>query len=80
MGYTNGMTEKTYKLLVDVATKRPGCVLLQAACGGDNHLVSALFAPADWVLSPTDKMAMVEGTRDQWERHAALLESKRQRV
>ena len=75
--YTVGMTEKTYKLVVDVATRRPGCVLLQAGYGGDNHLVSAVFDPADWIVAPTDNMAMVEGTREQWERHAELLERKR---
>ena len=73
------MNEKTYDLVVDVATKRPGCVLLQAAYGGDNQLVSALFDTADWVLAPTAKMAMVNGTREQWERHAAQLRQKRQK-
>ena len=77
MCYDSGMTEKTYKLVVDVATKRPGCVLLQAGCGGDNHLVSALFDPEDWVLAPTEKMGMVEGTREQWTRHAELLRLRR---
>lgn len=77
MCYDSGMNEKTYTLVVDVATKRPGCVLLQAGMGGDNHLVSELFDTDDWVLAPTEKMAMVTGTRQQWERHAELLRLRR---
>lgn len=71
------MTDKTYNLVVDAATKRPGCVLLQVPYGGDSRLVSELFDTEDWVLAPTKEMYVVNGTRQQWERHAELLRLRR---
>lgn len=69
--------DETFDLVVDVATKRPGCVLLQAGYGCNSSLVSELFDTDDWVLAPTAEMAVVNGTYEQWKGHAAKLRSKR---
>lgn len=53
------------KVVIDVKQRRPGCVLLQAALGGDSGIVSTF--PADsWLLAPTDDMRLIEGTPEQW--------------
>jgi Iap family predicted aminopeptidase len=62
------------KLLVDVKSRRPGCVLLQAVAGGDNHFVSATFDTRHWLLSPTENMGMVTGTVAQWRKLAKELD------
>lgn len=60
-------------LLVDMDTKRPGCVLLQAVYGGDSDAVSELFNSERWVLFPTKDMQLIRGTRAQWRRLSAKL-------
>ncbi len=62
------------KLLVDVKTRRPGCVLLQAVAGGDSHFVSTVFDTRHWLLAPTENMGMVTGSVTQWKNLAAILD------
>jgi len=40
------------RLAFDCTTKRPGCVLLQAALGGSSE-AAALFSTDLWLLAPT---------------------------
>lgn len=58
------------KLVIDVEQRRPGCVLIQAALGGDNHLVSSLFDATSWLVAPTPGMRLVSGTMEQWKAFA----------
>lgn len=55
----------------DPVLRRPACVLLQAAFGGDRQ-VCFLFPPGAWLLTPTKTLRMVGGTREQWEALATL--------
>lgn len=61
----------TIRLLYDVDLKRPACVLLQAAAGGNTYLLRELFPSEAWLDHPTDGMQMLVGSREQWERLAA---------
>ena len=67
--------DKLIKLAVDMNTQRPGCVLIQAVAGGDSHFVSEMFDTEFWVLAPSDNMAVIAGTREQWEGHANKLKA-----
>ncbi len=55
-----------FTLLVDVKTKKVGCVILQSAFGVnyDRELIH-LFD--DWETNITPDLAKVKGTRAQWE-------------
>ena len=74
----NETQEKKIPLVVDMKTRKVGCVLIQAAYGGDNSLVGVLFDTEDWVLAPTDDMKLIGGTLKQWTEHAAWLKLQRQ--
>ena len=66
--------DQNIHLVVDKDTRRPACVLLQAMFSGtDPHIVSELFDPATWHTAPTGGFVVVNGTREQWEKHAARL-------
>jgi hypothetical protein len=65
------------ELVCDSETKRPGCVLIQAAYGCSGSVISQLFDTADWLLSPTPKMTRVKGTLEDWKKHADELKLKR---
>lgn len=65
------------ELVCDAETKRPGCVLIQAAYGCRGSVVSQLFDTADWILAPTGKMTRVKGTLEDWRKHAEELKLKR---
>jgi len=41
----------------DAKLMRPGCVLLQAAMGGDQYVVSEFFPPETWLVFPTPDLA-----------------------
>lgn len=68
---------ETIVLLVDMKTKRPGCVLLQAACGGDTYKLQQFFDARHWVLAPTKDMQLIRGTPEQWKKLALMLEKRR---
>ncbi len=55
-------------------SRRPGCVLIQAAMGGNSHFVSETFDTRHWLLAPTDNMGMVEGTVAQWKKLSQILD------
>lgn len=63
------MSERTYSMAFGLETRRPACVLLQVAYGGDSHAVSEFFDTRHWLLSPSEKFAMVEGTAEQFRGH-----------
>ena len=55
------------KMLYDVDLMRPGCVLLQAACSGDQHALTRMFPPETWLVSPTPGLMMRAATEEQWQ-------------
>ena len=59
------MTDKI-RVVMDVVQRRPACVLLQAAMGGDHAFVSAVFAADSWLITPNENMRLVEATKEQW--------------
>lgn len=73
--------EEVYVLAVDLESKRPGCVLIQAAYGctrdETNHLLHMVFSTEDWLLAPTNSMARVPGTMAQWQSLADKLHRTR---
>lgn len=46
------------KIVFSPARRRPGCVLLQAAFGGDipSETFYRMFPPETWLVAPTDDM------------------------
>lgn len=54
---------KTYRVVMDVATKRPACVILQAALGGDSSAAS-LFDSRHWLVQPTPTMQLFAASRE----------------
>lgn len=64
----------THRIAYDVKLKRPGCVLLQAALGGDAHLVGRKFTHETWLLHPTDDLHVYEVTDDQLEKLVKITE------
>jgi hypothetical protein len=61
-------------LLYDATLKRPGCVLLQAAGGGDSMLI-ARFPAASWLIAPTPDMRRYEVTPEQADKLVAMAEA-----
>ena len=47
------------KIFYDCELRRPACVLIQAALGGDAVAAQA-FDPAHWLLAPTPGMRLYE--------------------
>ena len=68
---------RTIGIIVDVKQRRPACPLLQAAMGGDSHIVTAVLDSRDWLVFPTRDMYMVRGTLDQWKGFAEELNRRR---
>jgi len=66
------------RLVVDTEQRRPACVLLQAAYGGDAGAVS-MFDPGTWLVAPTPAMQMFAGTREQWSEFAKVVNAKARR-
>jgi hypothetical protein len=58
-------------------SKRPGCVLIQAAYGCSSSIVDTVFDTDDWMLAPSERMVKVPGTLEQWKKHAEHLRFKR---
>lgn len=52
------------RIAYDGMLRRPGCVLLQAAMGGD-VAAAELFPVETWLLAPTPDMAVYTVTREQ---------------
>lgn len=63
------------KIVFDVKLNRPTCVMLQAAFGGDSHIVS-LFDTRLWLLHPTEDLVMMHGTFQEWQQLATTLNAK----
>lgn len=61
------------KIAYDTVLKRPGCVLIQAALGGDSRLASE-FETKYWLLAPTDNMAVFEVTPEQMKKLIKITE------
>lgn len=59
------MTE--YTIAYDCERKQPGCVLIQAAMSATipNYVLMKHFDTSDWLLTPTDDMAVYPITDDQ---------------
>lgn len=61
--------------VIDIKTKRPACVLLQAVWGGDRSVCN-LVSSSYWHLAPTDDMQMIRGTPDQWAAWAKMVSAQ----
>ena len=64
-------------LLIDVKTKKPGCVILQAIAGlaHNNRFLQETFT--NWETNITDDMRKITGTRAQWEKLADKTNNER---
>lgn len=58
--------------VIDVKTKRPACVLLQAVYGGDRRVCN-MVSSRYWHVAPTDDMTMIRGTPAQWAAWAKMV-------
>lgn len=52
------------RIVYDCKLRRPGCVLLQAAMGGDPELANR-FPAESWLIAPTDAMGCYDVTEEQ---------------
>jgi hypothetical protein len=52
------------KIAFDVKLMRPGCVIIQAAFGGD-RLLAQRFDPSTWLLAPSENLRLYEITPEQ---------------
>ncbi len=59
------------KIAFDCKLRKPGCVIVQAFMGGDNHRTGQLFDATSWLLAPTDDMHVYELPLSEWKRVAA---------
>ena len=55
------------RLVFDMEERRPMCAIIQAMYTDNYHKVSR-FNSESWLISPTDKMALVELTPEQFEK------------
>ena len=69
---TTTNSSPTIVLIYDVKLRRPACALLQAALGADHSWLGSLFDASTWLTAPTPDMRRLRGTRDEWERAAAM--------
>lgn len=60
------MSEPSGILLYDFDLRRPGCVLLQAVVGGDRDALVLGWSSGLWLVSPTNGMKRVRGTRAEF--------------
>lgn len=67
------MDDETY-IVYDPKLKRPGCVLLQAAMGG-NERAANRFPSESWLLYPTPDMGRFKVTPGQLDYLVALAEA-----
>jgi len=58
-------------MMVDVKTRKVGCVIIQSAfgCSAANGFLQMHFD--NWETSPTPDMRRVTGTKEQWLAYAA---------
>lgn len=66
---------ETFDLVYDVVTRRPACVLIQAAYGCPSTPVHE-YETRHWHTHPTDNMYKVKCTMEQVRKHAAELNSQ----
>ncbi len=66
----------TFSLVIDTKQRRPACVLLQAAMGGDSSIVSELLTVDSWLLAPNKDMYLVTGTKEQWRQFGESLKKR----
>lgn len=69
----------TMRIAYDPKLKRPGCAILQAAFGCDPAM-SSHFDTEDWLLSPTEHMAVYPVTDEQLVKLVKITEEARHRV
>lgn len=69
------------KLVIDIKSGQPGCVLLQtlAGCHASNSFMETTFDTKHWLVSPTDNMRVVDGTEEQWRCLARQLDARHKR-
>jgi hypothetical protein len=67
------------KIVFDTKLKRPACVLLQAAMGGDPQLAN-LFPSESWLLSVTPDMGLYTVTPEQLPKIIKTTETAMSRV
>jgi hypothetical protein len=65
--------ETEIKLLFDTDRFAVGCVLLQAALGGNPHIVSSIFDTNCWIVgNGFEKLQPLTATISQWRAAAAM--------
>ena len=65
------------RILFDRTLKRPGCVMLQVACGCGLQ-AALMFDSEDWLLTPTPDMRVYEVTEDEVVELAKMAAERRQ--
>lgn len=62
-------------LAFDTEWRRPGCVLIQAARGGDTELLKKHFHPETWIVGHSPAMKVYPVTDDQIPKLVAMAEA-----
>jgi hypothetical protein len=59
--------DERFVIVYDTDLRRPACVLLQAAMGGDLTAFRRFFgSSSDWLVAPTPGMKRIRGTAEEW--------------
>lgn len=74
------MADDKLRIVYDCGLKRPGCVLIQAAAGGDPYAVTELFPSESWLIAPTPGMRVIAGTKEEWQKAAAITRAEMKRL
>jgi hypothetical protein len=67
---------RRFKCVIDVKERRPACVLIQAALGGNSAIVKEFLPVESWLLAPNDNMFLVEGSKEEWKQFSQELKKR----
>lgn len=70
------MSAKQYTLAVDMATRRPLCVLLQPLYNPSGQRLPYFIDVGAWQINPPKQAALVTGTQQEWVLHCERLMKK----
>lgn len=63
--------DERFVIVYDTDLRKPACVLLQAAMGGDLRAFRRFFGSAsEWLVALTPGMKRISGTAEEWARVA----------
>ena len=66
---------EVYNVVFDITLKKPGCAILQAMFGCENHMAH-LFETDSWLTSPTPDLKAYQIPGDQLKKLVALVNSQ----